>query len=378
MLRGNTYVLVKGALAGTSKLIGLIIMAASAANAGTSGAWSTTGSLNVPRYEHTATLLFNGEVLVTGGQNATGYLSSAELYNPATGKWSFTGSMTAARSGHDAVLLPNGEVLVAGGLNADLGLCGTLASAELFNPATGAWTPTGSMTTGRYDFIMTVLPNGEVLAAGGTNCGGGGLTSAELYNPTTQTWTATGSMTSGNEASGAVLFQNGQVFVLENHNLYNPATGTWLATTTPPITANAPLAQVGNGNVWVAGGSVQGDLVFNLSTAEWTVFAPPPCATYSQNCQAAGALLNTGKILVAGGVTFVNAQPYPTEERNGIATLLDLSTLTWTETSSLRTSRTNESMTILPNGQALVAGGQSFSKKAGRLMPISSAELYTP
>ena len=123
---------------------------------------------------------------------------------------------------------------------------------------------------------------------------------------------------------------------------------------------------------------MQGDLVLNLSTEQWTVFAPPPCTTYKQNCQAAGVLLNTGKILVAGGVTYVNAQPYPTEETNGIATLLDLSTMMWTETGSLSTSRINESMTILPNGQALVAGGQSFSKKAGTLVPISSAELYTP
>lgn len=378
MMRGNAYRFVKGGLAATSKLIGLMIMAATVAIAGTSGTWSTTGSLNVPRYEHTATLLFNGEVLVTGGLNEAGYLSSAELYNPATGKWSLTGSMTAPRSGHDAVLLPNGEVLVAGGLNADLGQCGTLASAELFNPATGAWTPTGSMATGRYDFVMTVLPNGEVLAAGGTNCGGGGLTSAELYNPTSQAWTVTASMTAGDEEAGSMLLLSRQVFVLANRNMYNPTMGTWSATSAPPIAANAPFAQLSNGTVWVSGGSEQGDLLFNPSTAQWTVFSAPPCATNNQNCQAAGALLNNGKILVAGGVTFVNARPYPNEETNGIATLLDPSTLTWTQTGSLSTSRINESMTILPNGQALVAGGQTFSKKAGTLMPISSAELFTP
>lgn len=185
-------------------------------------------------------------------------------------------------------------------------------------------------------------------------------------------------MTAGNEAQGSVLLQSGQVFVLGNHNLYDPKTGTWSATTTPPIPANAPFARVGTSNVWVAGGSVQGDLVFSPPTEEWTVLAPPPCTTYSQNCQAAGVLLSTGKILVAGGVTYVNAQPYPTEETNGIATLLDPSTLTWTETGSLSTSRINETMTVLLNEQALVAGGQSFGKKAGTLEPVSSAELYTP
>ena len=376
MIRENSCQFTNGA---RLTLVGFMIVAVSVAFAGTSGTWSTTGSLNVPRFEHTATLLSNGEVLVAGGANrTTGYLSSAELYNPATGKWSLTGSMTAARDGHQAVLLPNGQVLVAGGINASVSMCGTLASAELFNPATGAWTSTGNMTSGRFDFIMTVLANGEVLAAGGTNCGGGGLTSAELYNPATQTWTATGSMTTGDESAGAVLLQNGQVFALGSRNIYNPTTGTWSATNTPPIVANAPVALLPTGNLWVAGQSIQGDLIFNVSTAQWSVFAPPPCTSNSQSCQAAGALLKTGKILVAGGVTFVNAQPYPKEETNGFATLLDTSSLTWTQTGSLSTSRISETMTILPNGQALVAGGQTFSKKAGTLVPINSAELFTP
>jgi N-acetylneuraminic acid mutarotase len=74
----------------------------------------------------------NGEVLVAGGENnTTGYLSSAELYNPSTGKWTLTGSMTAPRYAHNAVLLQNGEVLVAGGYNASTSSCTNLASAEL-------------------------------------------------------------------------------------------------------------------------------------------------------------------------------------------------------------------------------------------------------
>lgn len=131
---------------------------------------------------------------------------------------------------------------MAGGINASLGQCGTLASGELYNPSTGTWSLTGSMSTGRYDFALTVLPNGEVLAAGGTNCGGGGLTSAELYNPSTGTWTATGNMTLGNETNWAVLLQNGEVFVVWNDNLYQPSTGTWTATSHDPIFAHAPVA----------------------------------------------------------------------------------------------------------------------------------------
>src|SRR5206468_8570873 len=125
-----------------------------------SGGFNSTGSMNVARVNHTATLLSNGEVFVAGGNNnSTGYLSSAELYNPSTGKWTLTGNMTIARTGHEAVLLPNGEVLVAGGLDPNA-CCGAspLASAELYNPVTGSWTATGSMTTGRESFVLGPCP----------------------------------------------------------------------------------------------------------------------------------------------------------------------------------------------------------------------------
>ena len=351
--------------------IGLIVISAMPALAG-SGGFSSTGSMNVARVNHTATRLANGEVLVTGGSNATsGYLASAELYNPATGKWTLTGSMTIARTGHEAVLLPNGEVLVAGGLpNA---CCGapSLASAELYNPTTGTWTATGSMTTGRESFAFTVLSNGKVLAAGGFD--NGALSSAELYNPATGSWTATGTMTGS--AGAAVLLQNGDVFD-SNDSLYNPSTGTWTATARDPIPSGL-LALLPNGDVF-AGGGIQGNSIYHPSTDQWTTFAPPPCTMNSQNCESAGALLNTGKVLVAGGVTYVNAQPYPIEETNGLAALFDTSTLTWTTTGSMNKSRLGETMAILSNGQALVAGGQTFDKHLGHLIEIASAELYTP
>ncbi len=123
--------------------------------------------LTTPRKFQTATLLQNGQVLLAGGYAPGGggtVTSSAELYNPATGTWAATGSMTTARIGHTATLLPNGQVLVAGGAGTCvLGSCPIYSSAELYHPATGTWTTAGSMNFPRSGQPAWLLPNGQVL-----------------------------------------------------------------------------------------------------------------------------------------------------------------------------------------------------------------------
>src|SRR6266436_4880639 len=154
------------------------------------GTFTATGSMATARCHNSATLLNNGQVLITGGvgnYNGPDYLSSAELYNPSTGTFTATGSLITARDSHTATLLNNGLVLISGGY----GSAGDLSSAELYNPSTGAFTSTGSLNTARIGHSSTLLNNGSVLITGGKGSNGY-LTSTELYNPSTAAFTSTG------------------------------------------------------------------------------------------------------------------------------------------------------------------------------------------
>src|SRR6266550_8623640 len=133
---------------------------------------------SAPHVFITATLLPSGKVMVAGGISRFDRLDSAELYDPATGSWSSTGSLGTARDSHTATLLPSGKVLVAAGHS---GL-GRLSSTELYEPATGTWMATGSLGTERFNHTATLLPSGKVLVAGGQGSSGT-LSSAELYDP---------------------------------------------------------------------------------------------------------------------------------------------------------------------------------------------------
>jgi hypothetical protein len=149
----------------------------------TTGKFSRTGSLTVARYHQTATLLKDGRVLIVGGNNGHWAVNSPELYNPATGKFSATGAMSTDRMLHSSTLLSDGRVLVVGGqAPAASGASFILASCELYDPATGRFTPTGSLIQARIDQTATLLTDGRVLIAGGGDISGW-LASAELYRP---------------------------------------------------------------------------------------------------------------------------------------------------------------------------------------------------
>ena len=148
------------------------------------GTFTATGSL-LTRGSSAPTLLQNGMVLLAGGSELIGTsVKNAQLYDPAAGTFIATGDMTAPRKYQTATLLPSGKVLVVGGENEDsTGGIDLLTSAELYDPAAGTFTATGSTTTTRTLHTATLLRDGTVLIAGGGAFADSVLASAELYTP---------------------------------------------------------------------------------------------------------------------------------------------------------------------------------------------------
>ena len=306
------------------------------------GVFIPTGDLAPARVGDTATILFDGRVLIAGGwDNSHGSnttLASAELYDPVSGTFAPTGDLIAARVNHTATLLPDGRVLIAGGSDGG----SILASAELYDPASGTFAPTGDLTAAREGNTTTLLPDGRVLIAGGRVLIAGGSNSgdvsasAELYDPARGTFAPTGDLTAARGGNTATLLSDGRILIaggssstgiLASAELYDPASGTFSAT--------ADLA------------------------------TPRTAHT--------ATLLPDGRVLIAGGSDGKGAL--------ASAELYDPARGTFSLTGDLAAARYTHTTTLLSDGRALVAGGFDGRRSVGGgyasgLLP--SAELYDP
>ena len=354
-----------------------------------SGPWSAAGDMMTARAEHTATLLNDGRVLIAGGiadSREEERLASAELYDPSTGTWQATGSMTNPRSWHSATQLLDGRVLVAGGLCdsryadgcAARDPSGAQTSAEIYDPQTGTWTPTGDMTTPRSQHTATLLPNGMVLVAGTELAPDAILASSELFDPVTGTWTATGDMTIPRTQQMAALLQDGTVLVaggigpvsptehaeLTSAELFDPAKGTWSATgSMASARSQDPLIVLADGTVLKTGGADGDQLLpscelYDPGTATWV----PTGSMASARGVITSTLLSDGRVLVAAGFGVPSAS----------AELYDPATRTWSDAGSFGEGRFEHRAARLLDSRVLVTGGLLGNDVT------SAAALYEP
>jgi hypothetical protein len=331
--------------------------------------FAATGNMISPHEYHTAALLNNGKVLLAGGEGSGFISGKAELYDPTTGTFSPTGSLNTARGYHMATLLGNGKVLIAGGS----GLAGGLASAELYDPSSGTFTPTGNLRVPRpSNDTATLLNNGTVLVVGYPASQGGGLSAAiaELYDPATGTFSTTGSLNTARDTHTAALLNNGKVLiaggydnsanVLASAELYDPASGTF--TMTGSLNAGrvgGTATLLNNGKVLVAGGLLMGGAGAGAELCD------PTTGTFSMIPQSAtlfgpATLLNNGMVLFGGCSNFSLELYDPATNAISVAAgnLLNICL---------------NSDTLLNDGRVLIAGGLD-----NRGLPSLSAELFQP
>lgn len=347
---------------------GVSVSATAAVTVGALGAFLATGDMTTARWGHTATLLSNGKVLISGGvlEHGTppGYgtsLSSAELYDPQTGTFTPTGSTNSSWGNPVATLLSNGKVLITG-----------INMAEVYDPATGQFTATGTSES-RLNHTATLLPNGKVLLCGGWNIMdpmNALLSTAELFDPISGTFTATSPMTTGRTEHQAFLLPSGKVLIVGGKGsysntilsveVYDPNTGKFSALGTIPDRIGTDMTRYVTGMLLmdgkillrITGYSNLYTSIFDPNTNSFFPFNPQ--ARLLGNCM----LLKNGKIL---SFSYMNSA------------VLDLTTNSIQDTGIPPDGAvlSGNRITLLDNGKLLITGGVS-----GASVRISTKNAY--
>jgi uncharacterized protein (TIGR03437 family) len=356
----------------------------------TKNAAGTTTGLSVFRASHTATLLPNGKVLVAGGQSLLGTamaaLNSAELYDPDTGTWTLTGSLNQARYNHTATLLPNGRVLVVGGNTATQ----ILNSAELYDPVTGAWTATPAPGVARTQHTATLLPNGLVLIVGGIGANGQRTASVQLFDPNNGvngSWSNAPNLSQARSHHTATLLPDDTVFIfgglatdtaaLNSGSLFIPSgtSGAWLNLSfvdsansiVPAFRYLHTATLLPNNKVFIFGGlggataaenGVLGNSqIYNISTRSFERAQVVTAGRFEHTA----TLLPNGKVLLLGGRTITTSSPCETAA-NPVAQLFDPSAPLGSPSSLVTVNkplqvRSEHTVTLLTTGEVLAVGG---------------------
>jgi len=344
--------------------------------------------MNTARGGHTATLLLDGKVLITGGWAGSTTWASAELYDPVTRTFTPTSDMTTVRYCHTATLLPNGKVLIAGGqsrLNGTLNdAVSAVATTELYDASTGTFSAAGNMTQARACHTAILLDTGQVLIAGGS-AGNGNMASAELYDPITGAFTPTGDMTEPG-CETATLLANGKVLITRlggygppNHaELYDPATGTFTRTGSMVYLDQGigPAAVLlPNGRVLIAGGFLGEDYGFSAHAELYEpatgAFTPASNMTDGLTPETA-TLLGDGTAFIVGR-GFIHAAASTGVCCTGSVEVYDPATSTFVSSGNTPPVG-GQTATLLPDGTVLLSGGWLGYPPSS----LSLSEIYHP
>lgn len=296
-------------------------------------------NMNTARALHLAVRLDDDRVLIIGGADATGaVLASCELYDPTTNAYSQTGSMSTSRILHAACKLADGRVMVTGGTSTLVDLVstisGTLRTVEIFNPATGTWSPGPAIGGHRLGPALTLLPNTLVMCSGGLQVtfifglpfAATSTTAVQFWNPSTNSWSAGPNMNHGRAGHqyNQVTLNSGRVLMTGGINV----TSLTNAANAAPINGAEVYDPVAN--AWLAA---------NMTTAR---------GLHSAN------LLPDGRVAICGGAQGTLTVPVPID---GVE-LFDPSTNSWTTLPPLNGPRSGHAAGVTPDGTLLLFGGQ--------------------
>ncbi|HUP70593.1 MAG TPA: kelch repeat-containing protein [Acidimicrobiales bacterium] len=352
-------------------------------------AWRTEGPTVVARMAATATRLGDGRVLFAGGcvtANASDpcllHTPIAELYQPDTGTWLPTGPLTGARAGHSATVLDDGQVLVVGGcvVPTDLVACPGTPSAEMYLPALGVFVPTGPLSAGRVAHSATLLADGRVLVAGGRN-GSNPIASAEIYDPISGLFAPAGALATPRSDHTASSLPNGRVLVaggrgpggapLASAEVFDPVSRTFAATGPMAVARFGHTGtSLADGTVVVAGGGTDG-----LATATAAVerYDPLAAAFASAGALARPRYSHTATLLPGGSLLVTGGSGTSGAVRS--AELHDPGTQTSVYTDPMRTPRAGTVFNAVGHVAALLADGRVLVAGGST---SASTEVYTP
>jgi len=303
------------------------------------GTWARTDPLPQATWATASVTLHDGRVIALGGataQSSFDAVASALIFDPATGHWTAATDMLQPRAYAMAVTLADGSVLVAGGSRDGQ----PLDTAERYYPGNGTWVAAGRLNIPRTQGALTLLKDGRVLATGGGIEGGpdwNATASAEIFDPAGGTWTMVAPMAVARARHTATLLLDGEVLVAGGATTFHGDAGF--------VTAKAEI--------------------FDPGTNSWRPAAPMSKPRYVH----AATLLIDGRVLVAGGwYATSNSDP-----SHNTAEIYDPATNTWAATGSMTGARADYSLVRLADGRVLAAGGvdPAYTVQA-------SSEIYDP